>query len=222
MIRRWGIIGILTLELACAPSSIGQHNALLPYHLESGSRLWINGTATVGSYRCGTVAVFGTGDLNPERYGPSKSDPGGNSLREDAHVEVLVTMLDCGNPAMNRDMYAALKANRDSTIQYFLTAAEVMFDSSLTKGPLRLRTIGDLSIAGVTRRDTIIADVRGLPNGRFEIQGQKDLSMLDYQIIPPSKFFGLIRAREQLVVSFDLIAAPDSERISGKTAHAMQ
>ncbi len=222
MTRHGGIVGILAVGLSFAPASHSQSNAAVPYHLEAGSQLWINGTATVGMYQCGTVAVYGAGDLNPAWRAPKISGPSVGGVQEDARVEVLVKMFDCGNPSMNRDMYAALKANRDSTIDYELTAAEVVFDSTATKGVLLLRTIGNLSIAGVTRRDTIIADVKSLPEGKYEISGRKNLSMLDYRIIPPSTFFGLIKAHERLIVSFDLIAAPDKERASHTSAHALR
>lgn len=222
MRRHQSTIGILAVVLAFAPASDKMHRGMIPYHLETGSQIWINGTATVGSYKCGTVAVYGVGDLDGNRGNQRESDSAKSKNREHARVEVLAKMFDCGNPAMNRDMYAALKANRDSTIQYELARTDMMFDSTSANGPLRLRTAGNLSIAGVTRWDTIIADVRSLPNGKYEIFGRKNLSMRDYRIVPPSKFFGLIKANERLTVGFDLIAAPDNERELRNTTHTME
>ena len=46
--------------------------------------------------------------------------------------------------------------------------------------------------------------------------------MLDYKIVPPSTFFGLIKAHEQLTVSFDLIAAPNGDGTAQNTAHSMR
>jgi hypothetical protein len=222
MKQRLSVIGFLAAGLAFMPALESRHNGPLPYHLEAGSQLWINGTATIGSYRCGTVAVYGAADLDTNHDELNEPDPPESNARGNARVEILVKMFDCGNPAMNRDMYAALKANRDPTIQYKLTGAEVIFDSTAAIGLLRLRTIGDLSIAGVTRKDTVIADVRSLTNGKYEIIGKKNLSMHDYKIVPPSAFFGLIRAHEGLTVSFDLIAAPDEEGVLQNTGRAMR
>jgi hypothetical protein len=64
--------------------------------------------------------------------------------------------------------------------------------------------------------------VKGLRDGKYEILGRKELSMLDFHITPPSAFFGLIRADEGLVVNFDLIAGPDhifSERQDNNHTH---
>jgi hypothetical protein len=122
---------------------------------------------------------------------------------------------------MNEDMYDALKADRDSMILYELTDAKVIYDSTDINSYLGLRTIGNLTIAGITRKDTIDTDVKCLPDRKYEIVGKKNLSMLDFKIVPPSAFFGLIKANERLVVSFDLIAAPAYENLSEKSKYVI-
>ena len=42
--------------------------------------------------------------------------------------------------------------------------------------------------------------------------------MIDFNITPPSAFFGLINAHEKLTVNFDLIAAPNNEYYPGSTS----
>jgi hypothetical protein len=189
--------------------TVRQEEHFIPYHLLPGSRLWIDGTSTVNTYRCETVAVYGSGDLNE---GIEKFQETPSSRRADtssARVIVYVRMFNCGNNAMNADMYHALRAETDSTIHYTLSGAQVLYDSTVQHGWLGLQTIGTLSIAGVTRSDTINVRVKSLSNSKYEITGRKKLSMRDFHIIPPSAFFGLIKADEALVVNFDLIAGPD-------------
>jgi hypothetical protein len=109
-----------------------------------------------------------------------------------------------------------LKADRDSLIIYELRNASVTYDSTRYNGSFGLRTVGKLTIAGKTREDTIYTSVKMLPDRRYEIVGEKSISMLDFDIDPPSAFFGLIRANENLIVKFDLLASPQYEDIIGE------
>jgi hypothetical protein len=202
--------------------ALSQEQAFVPYHLLPGSRLWIDGTATLGSYTCETVAVYGSGGLNADIGKLQDTSLTHQAGSGGVQVFVLVKMFDCGNPAMNADMYHALRAERDSAIEYTLIHAQVMYDSIAHNGWLGLRTIGKLSIAGVTRTDTINVRVKSLRDRKYEILGRKELSMLDFHITPPSAFFGLIKADEGLVVNFDLIAGPDhifTERDGNNHSH---
>ena len=201
----------ILIMLGVYSTSSCQAERFIPYRLEAGSRLWIDGSATIGSYKCGTVAVYGIGDLKTDlqRFGNSKSQE--NDSAQNARILVMVRMFDCGNPAMNTDMYRALKADRDSTIQFALTDAQIAYDSTATTGWIGLRAIGRLSIAGITRLDTIMAAVKSLSSKKYEILGRKKLSMQNFKITPPTAFFGLIKAHEDLVVSFDLIAVPEDD-----------
>ena len=204
-----GKCGAFFMSILILRTALPAQSLYRPYHLERGSRIWIDGTATIGSYECGNVAVTGAGVLDTNRAEMKIPGRRENSPREDARVTILVRYFDCGNPAMNDDMYAALKARQDSTIRYELIRAEELTGAVTDTAGVTIRTIGSLTIAGVTRIDTIPASVRPFREGKFEITGRKDLSMIDYHVVPPTAFFGLIRAKEHLVVHFDLIAAPD-------------
>ncbi len=213
-LKRINIIA-LSLLISFASISWDRNNNSIAYHLETGSRLWIDGSATIGSYECRTVAVYGIGDINTNNLDKNNSNSIANNSNKHAQIDVLVKFFDCGNPAMNEDMYTALKANRDSVIQYKLIKTIVLYDSTGFNGLFGLRTIGNLSVAGVSRQDTIDVNIKSLHERKFEIIGSINLSMIDFNITPPSAFFGLINAHEKLSVNFDLIAAPNDENYSG-------
>ncbi len=211
------IILIPILLILSTSISWNRNKSSVSYQLATGSRLWIDGSATLGSYECRTVAVYGMGDVDTNGIRKRSSFPETKRLNESAHIEVIVKFFDCGNPAMNADMYAALKADKDSLIHYKLLSTSVVYDSSIEKGRLGLRTIGRLTIAGISQLDTIDVDVRILQDRKYEIIGKKNLSMTRFEIIPPTAFFGLIRAHENLTVQFDLIAAPNDENSPDNT-----
>jgi hypothetical protein len=208
MIRIFAVLFISCSLIFC--HSLCQEQLFIPYHLLPGSRLWIDGTATLGTYTCETVAVYGSGGLNADLDRLREASLSRQTDNGRVQVFVLVKMFDCGNPAMNVDMYHAMRAEQDSAIHYTLSETHLMYDSIAHSGVLGLRTIGKLSIAGVTRMDTIDVRVKSLRDRKYEIFGKKELSMLDFHITPPSAFFGLIKAAERLTVNFDLIAGPDN------------
>jgi hypothetical protein len=182
----------------------------ISYRIETGSRLWIEGSATLGSYECRTVAIYGTGDVDTSRLNNNFHSAADNSGKS-AQLDVLVKFFDCGNNRMNADMYHALKADKDSTIHYKLIRSAILYDSTAVNGRFGLRTVGVLLIAGVAKIDTIDVDVVSLQDNKFELIGKKHLSMIDFSITPPTAFFGLIKAHEDLTVNFDLIAVPSDE-----------
>jgi hypothetical protein len=204
----------------CISVTLGRDKDKIVYHLERGSRIWINGSATLGSYECKTVAVFGTGNLNSDSVTGDRNSIRNNS-KEGTKIAVQVKFFDCGNPAMNEDMYNALKADSDSLISFELIDTDIIYDSTRGNSELGLRTIGNLTVAGVTRKDTIYTTIKILPYGKYEIIGEKNLSMLDFKIVPPTAFFGIIKAHENLVVGFDLIAAPVPERHNDRNEYIL-
>jgi hypothetical protein len=70
---------------------------------------------------------------------------------------------------------------------------------------------GELAMAGARR--PLRMDVTILRNSPrcFHLYANTSLLMSDFGITPPSAFFGLIKARNEVVVTFDLeLVAPDS------------
>jgi hypothetical protein len=215
----WKIGAFIGFGIVCLGISLAlsRDRDKIRYHLESGSRIWINGSATLGSYECKTVAVYGTGNLDSDSATGDSSSIDKRS-KEGTKVAVQVKLFDCGNPAMNKDMYNALKADNDSLISFELIDADIIYDSTRRNDGVELRTIGNLTVAGVTRTDTIYTLIKTLPDRKYKIVGEKSLSMLDFKIVPPTAFFGLIKANEKLIVGFDLIAAPISEKHNDNNA----
>ena len=158
------VIFIISLSLFFC-NSLCQKQSFVPYHLLPGSRLRIDGNATLGMYTCETAAVYGSGGVNAGVGKLRDASLSHEVNKGGVQVFVLVKMFDCGNPAMNADMYHALRAERDSAIQYTLTEANVIYDSLAQNGCLGLQTIGEFSIAGVTRTDTINVQVKNLRDG---------------------------------------------------------
>lgn len=210
IIRNWKWIQIPLLivgfVLWCEPVS-----AQVPgpnkeyYRVEPSSRIWVEGSTTVNKFSCVDNEIGGFGRL----AGDSVPDqPVTDSTGADVEVRLNVHDLDCGRSRMNHDMYKAMKADSFPRITYHLLSARMLSVPENAEMHFKAKTIGTITLAGKSK--VIDMDVDGilLSNGRFHVTGSHPLLMSDFDIQPPSPFFGLIKTKNKIVVHFDLFVRP--------------
>ena len=161
------------------------------------SQMWIEGRSTVDRFTCATDAVEGRGMLASEK--PTAS------------LFVPVTQFDCGKARMNQDMYDALKADMHPTIRFTLGAVEAV-DTPSPLSDLKLHVAGYLTIAGTVRQVALEVRSQPLADGRYRATGALPLKMTDFGIEPPTALLGLVRAHDDIVVRFDLVAVPSQPK----------
>lgn len=170
------------------------------------SRIRIEGTSTLDSFLCETDEIVGAAELDEAVDQEQAGEPS-------AQLKADVDSFDCGKTRMNRDMQAALKAQEHPSIEFRLSDVQVL---EINGADYMLRVSGRLIIAG-TERDVAL-DVRGstLENGRVRAHGAVDLLMTDFGIDPPSALFGLVRAHDQIKVTFDVYGTPDDFSVTAR------
>ena len=55
----------------------------------------------------------------------------------------------------------------------------------------------------------MVFNIKTLEENLYKITGSKKLSMFDFEITPPTAFFGLIKANDTLEIYFDLLVKVD-------------
>jgi hypothetical protein len=103
---------------------------------------------------------------------------------------------------MDRNVVRALKADKHPNISFNLLQIDTR---DLQHGVTLLKTKGMLNIAGVGKEIEMEVFARALPNTDVEIWGMKDLDMRDFDISPPTAFFGIIRSQGRVKINFDII-----------------
>lgn len=181
--------------------------------LQSKSQLWIEGVSTVNAFTCRAQNVEGYAFFEDDRAGANSHDAR-------AEVVVLVETFDCGKQRMNRDFYKALKADAFPMIRFTLDEANVIGQPDAEDRIYRLRVLGRLTLAGVTRRIEMRVLGRPLADGRYRVTGKERLLMSDFEIDRPTALLGLIRARDRILVRFDLVAV--SVTTPTTTTHSTQ
>jgi len=119
-------------------------------------------------------------------------------------VTVPVKSLKCGNGRMEQDLYEALAAARFPAIDYTLVSYEID-TSCITPIHFKAMTVGDITIAGVTRRVAIPISADRQPDGSVVGTGSLKLRMTDLGVKPPVALFGLIRAKNDIEVAFEVL-----------------
>ena len=62
----------------------------------------------------------------------------------------------------------------------------------------------NITLAGITRLVTLTCKVKKTDQNTFQIRGSKSLALSDFNIIAPSKFFGMVKVNDEISISFDL------------------
>lgn len=157
-------------------------------NLTKESRIWLEGTSTVRSFKCNAtkvdVAVVAETEQSPA------------DMVKSAALVVPVAQLDCGNGTMNEHMRKALKAQANPQITWKMT--------SYTVQGANVVITGNLTIAGkenpIELRGTGTAE-----NGTIRFKGSKQFKMTEYGVKPPSLMLGTMKVGDQVTVSFDLV-----------------
>jgi polyisoprenoid-binding protein YceI len=185
---------------ALAPLAGLPVTAQAQYTVWPDSQFWIDGTSTVNEFTCAASEVAGHGIVDEEEGAPAE--------QTNLHAEVVIPVraFDCGVRQMNRDFYEALKGQAFPAVRFTLNRAEVLPAPPYAEWT-PVKAWGTLTLAGEQRPVTVTAQGRRLGNGRYRIQGQHALRMTDFDIEPPTGLLGLVRAHDDIVVRFDLIAA---------------
>ena len=166
--------------------------------LQPQSKLWVNGTSTVRSFKC----EAGSLDARVVTVAPGavRSVVDGAKAVNSAELDVPAKALDCRNGTMNEHMLKALKAEQFPTIGFKVASYDVAKADTTLKGT----ATGELTLGGVTKTITVAAQIREDADGTLRIVGTHELRMKEYGLKPPSLMLGTMKVNERVTVGFDL------------------
>jgi hypothetical protein len=206
--------------------AVDGQGARLNFIPANGSRVELQGTATIGSWESQSEDIHGKIVLDADAlslnaiFDRMQSDvpTGENAAQPDpptlsvggspiADISVPVMSLHGDSGGMDRDMRDALKAGPHPAIEYVfqkLQQAEWQWDPQGRQAGLKLRIVGTLNMAGAKRPIAMDLIVTRDSRRHFLAHAQTALLMTDFGVIPPQALFGLIKANDHVLVIFDL------------------
>lgn len=173
------LLGLLVL-LGAAPQvgAAGPAPRLAP-----GSRLWVDGTASIGSFSCRTST------LRLEAAGPHTAD-----------LRVPASKLDCGNRIINGHMRATLRSEEHPEIALRLDFPEDAWARAGEEVALR----GTLTLGGDARPVEVRAEVEAGEDGALRVRGTHEILLSDHGLKTPSFLLKLLSVHDRVRVRFDL------------------
>lgn len=172
------------------------------YSISKESKVWIEGSSTVNEFTCLTYNVKGVGVLDSAKTtAPVIGAPVQVSCK--AEFAVTVKSMDCGNRMMNNDMYEALKSDEHKLISYELKQVRIL--NTLPGEVLEAMTQGVLTVAGSPQSIQMKVKLKPIGGGKYNIEGQKDVTMTSFGVKPPTAMMGLIKAHDKLTFHFNIV-----------------
>lgn len=191
------------------------------FKISDESRIYLDGKATLNNWACEATVVMGLLEVNipPDDLlpllsyieHPPASDPNDLFLHHavekssyvSALLEIPIRSLDCGDRFMEKDLRRALKEKYYPSIRY-----EYLSLRHVTRAPecrgLCLEVEGVFELAGVQK--TFVTDfvLSKVGTSHLRLRGNHSFLMTDFGVIPPTAFFGLLRADNEVNVIFDI------------------
>ena len=106
-------------------------------------------------------------------------------------------------------MYRALRAENYPVIEFRFEELVGGVNHDIDRSSYKARIAGVLTLAGVTRNVTLEIEAQRVSRDRFRFRARLPLRMTDFRITPPTALFGMVKAKDDLVVQFDLILVED-------------
>lgn len=199
---------LVILLLALRPGARTQsQEAATKYLIAEPSFLRVRGTSTINDFTIHAEA------MKAELWIPDAVRDSAPFRALTAHpmgaITIPVQQLHGGNALFNRDLRHALEADKYPEVVYQLTTFRPR-DTLATEPDWRLIHVeGRLTVTDVTR--TIRMEIRGRWSqpDRMEFKGNKILTISEFDIPPPTRFFGALRVGDTVIVDFHLYLQPE-------------
>ena len=120
-------------------------------------------------------------------------------------LKVPVNTIRCGNRQMERDMYEALRSDAHPMIEFQFAELVGGINHDIDHGSYRAKIAGTLSLAGARKNVSVDVEAQRIARDRFRLKARLPLRMTDFRITPPTALFGMVKAKDELIVHFDLI-----------------
>ena len=185
IVRNLITAGALALTAAVTSAQMAHPRNLT---LAKESKLWLEGTSTVRSFKCSATKL--------DMAVVAETEEAPAEMVKTASLVVPVAQLDCGNKTMNEHMRKALKAESNPQISWKMTSYQVQGSNVVINGKL---TIAGKENA-IELKGTGSAD-----NGTIRFKGSKQFKMTEYGVKPPSLMLGTMKVGDPVTVSFDLV-----------------
>lgn len=165
-----------------------------------GSSLTVNGSTNINTFQC-VIPNYSMPDTISLVRGSQK----GVTLPMNGKLNLSVEGFDCHNKMMTSDLRKTLKAKTYPVLTVRFISVNGFPD---LKNPGKITGIVDIGLAGVTKRFEINYLFTSEERQQIQLKGDQLIHFSDFNLTPPSKLGGVIKAKDELKVEFILHLKP--------------
>ncbi len=126
---------------------------------------------------------------------------GGLSSLQSMKFSTPVTSLKSGKGGMDKNAYKALNADAHPNISATLKSANIKMVSEKT---YTIESVILLTVAGKTLETDLITTAVINADNTISVTGQKEISMQDYDVDPPSFMLGVVKTGNDVLLNFNI------------------
>ncbi|MEI6089208.1 MAG: YceI family protein [bacterium] len=157
----------------------------------------LSGTSTLHNWNMNSKSIVG--EANFEFAGDNLSE-----LKDLSSLKVILptSSLKSKEKQMDKNVYGALKADKYKDIVFKITSANVQPKQN---NRYQLKTVGNLTIAGVTRQVNLDVFCQINEDQTITCSGTEKLKMTDYQVTPPTFLLGAMKTGDEVTLDFTVV-----------------
>lgn len=165
-----------------------------------GSSLTVNGSTNINTFQCEI-----TNYLQPDTMTCTRQPLKGQILPMNGRLTLDILAFDCHNKMMTNDLRKTLRAKEHPHLTIRFISINSFPD---LKNPSKITGVVDIGLAGVTKRFEISYLFTAENAQMLHLKGNRVINFSDFNLVPPSKLGGIIKAKDQLSVEFKLHLKP--------------
>lgn len=164
-----------------------------------GSSLTVNGSTNVNKFQCDITNYSLPDTITCVKAAKTQTLPMNGKLKLD------IESFDCHNRMMTSDLRKTLKYKEfpKLIIKFISINSYPNF-----KNPTKITGIVDISLAGIAKRYDINYVFTVDNSNIVHLKGDRAVTFTDFNLNPPSKLGGVIKAKDELLVEFNLNLKP--------------
>jgi hypothetical protein len=175
-------------------------DAKVTWVIMQGSSLTVNGSTNINTFQC-DIANY---DL-PDTVTCFKLLQRGAVLPMTGKLNLSIDAFDCHNKMMTSDLRKTLKAKDFPILSVRFITINSFPDF---KNPIKITGIVDIGLAGVSKKFEINYYFTADDKQQVHLKGDQKIHFSDFNLNPPSKLGGMIKAKDELLVVFKLNLKP--------------
>ena len=178
----------------------GDHTYIYDFDISNSSEVIIAGTTNVNDFTCRYEGAYKkskkrvTGELNDLTLKVN-----------DASFSLEVYRFRCNNSLMTHEFRETLKAEEFPEIRMQIMKLTFPDKESLKRVDARIKSHIEITCAGQSKVFVVPTSRSFSGDGKVHFQGDFNLKIEDFGIIPPSRAFGLVKVNSLLNINYKLI-----------------